>query len=268
MNARHPEILWTPRRPALVAVREQEFTSRLPFAAYVADGDGVLWDTVPHHIAAWRQEFEAIAGVGAFTDADYYIHVDGKQRDIGINDFLASRNIHLTQEEKEALGERKQVHYLELIDEYGVKVFPDAIGLLHDASKRGVLIAIASSSKNTPRIMEKAGLQGFADVVVAGDTVVSHGEVFKEKMVGKSQIVAVALRELDISASGAIGLEDAVDGIVAHKEVGLMSVAVDRVGNEKLAKAGALVRVSNLYLVTNDILAQEYRIWRKQQKAA
>lgn len=262
-------MLWTPRGSALIAVTEHEFTKPLPFAAYVADGDGVLWDTVPHHLTAWRHEFELVPGVGAFTDDDYHMYVDGQQRDIGINLFLASRNIYLTEEEKDALGERKQALYLELIDKYGVKVFPDAIGLLSVARKRGVLIAIASSSKNTPFIMEKAGLQqDFADVVVAGDTVISHGRVFKEKMVGKKQIVAVALRELDVSGPEAVGLEDAVDGVAAHKGEGLMSIAVDRVGNEKLAKAGAHVRVSNLYLITNDTLGEEYLRRKEQQRVA
>ena len=63
--------------------------------AALFDLDGVLTDTAAVHERAWKQSFDAYLGArGTFEHDDYNRYVDGKPREDGIRDFLASRDIH------------------------------------------------------------------------------------------------------------------------------------------------------------------------------
>ena len=70
------------------------------YAAVLFDLDGVVTPTAEVHMRAWSEMFNAYledrdagAGQAAYTDADYFAHVDGKPRYDGVRDFLASRGI-------------------------------------------------------------------------------------------------------------------------------------------------------------------------------
>jgi alpha,alpha-trehalose phosphorylase len=73
--------------------------------AVLFDLDGVLTATRSVHAAAWRQTFngflaswDALHGTSTahFDDlSDYAVYVDGKPREAGVRDFLASRGITL-----------------------------------------------------------------------------------------------------------------------------------------------------------------------------
>ena len=68
--------------------------------ACLFDLDGVLTQTAKVHQAAWKRTFDEFLrsrdpGAAEFTQADYNRFVDGKPREDGVRDFLASRGITL-----------------------------------------------------------------------------------------------------------------------------------------------------------------------------
>src|SRR5262245_27281600 len=74
------------------------------FDAVLFDLDGVLTTTATLHAAAWRSTFDSFLDewddahettTARFEVADYATYVDGKQRQDGVRDFLASRGITL-----------------------------------------------------------------------------------------------------------------------------------------------------------------------------
>src|ERR1700712_2542921 len=67
--------------------------------ACLFDLDGVLTKTATVHAHAWKQMFDAYlkqqGDARPFDEhADYDTYVDGKPRDAGTRDFLASRGMH------------------------------------------------------------------------------------------------------------------------------------------------------------------------------
>src|SRR5213596_4241310 len=94
--------------------------------ACLFDLDGVLTKTAAVHAKAWKEMFDAFLkerGDERPFDAhdDYDEYVDGKPRDAGVRDFLASRGIRLTDAEVTELGDRKNAIVLDLIRSDGVE---------------------------------------------------------------------------------------------------------------------------------------------------
>ena len=96
------------------------------YDAVLLDLDGVITDTAGIHTACWKQMFDEYLQYRAtqrgepfhpFDIAtDYRLYVDGKPRDDGVRDFLASRGIRLPEgspddppqaETVDGLGNRK-----------------------------------------------------------------------------------------------------------------------------------------------------------------
>ena len=79
--------------------------TRKDFDAVLFDLDGVLTSTRTVHAGAWMRMFDAflhswdeqhgVTTPGFDQRADYAAHVDGKPRQEGVRDFLASRGITL-----------------------------------------------------------------------------------------------------------------------------------------------------------------------------
>ena len=114
---------------------------RLPseVQAYLFDMDGVLTDTASVHAEAWKQSFDTFLRERQGADAqpfdltsDYQQYVDGKPREDGVRDFLASRGIELPEggpgdgpetETVYGVGKRKNDLVQKLIEERGVDVY-------------------------------------------------------------------------------------------------------------------------------------------------
>ena len=76
--------------------------------ACLFDLDGVLTKTAAVHARAWKQMFdEFLASAAAVRRSDDYDdYVDGKPREDGIRDFLASRDVHPADERDRAARRR------------------------------------------------------------------------------------------------------------------------------------------------------------------
>src|SRR4051794_34136998 len=112
--------------------------------ALLFDLDGVLTDTARVHFKAWKQMFEAHGY--PFGQPDYDAYVDGKPREDGIRDFLASRDVHLPESEIEALGTEKNDLVLNLIKTQGVVAYDGSRAYLAAARDAGLHRALVSSS--------------------------------------------------------------------------------------------------------------------------
>src|SRR3954463_7506509 len=92
--------------------------------ACLFDLDGVLTKTAVVHERAWKTMFDEFLGDrGTFEQSDYDAYVDGKPRQDGIRDFLASRHIAVGADEIDTLSERKNTLVLKLIADEGVEPY-------------------------------------------------------------------------------------------------------------------------------------------------
>ncbi len=231
--------------------------------ACLFDLDGVLTNTASVHAKAWTSAFDAYlrrrseqtgeAFVPFDPRADYDAHVDGKRREDGVRDFLASRGITLPEGSPDdgpdadtvtGIGNAKNALLLETIDRDGVEVYDGSRRYLRAAREAGLRRAVVSSSANTVPVLEKTGLGD--DVEVVMDGVVAEDRSLPGKPAPDTFVEAA--RMLGVEPAQAAVFEDALAGVEAGRagSFGIV-VGVDRVGQaDALREHGADVVVQDL----------------------
>ncbi|MDG6108121.1 beta-phosphoglucomutase family hydrolase [Dactylosporangium aurantiacum] len=227
--------------------------------ACLFDLDGVLTPTAVIHNTAWTRTFDDFlkgrAGQRPFDPvADYNDYVDGKPREAGVRDFLASRGIALPEgtpgdppdaQTVHGLGNRKNALLLTLIKE-GLEPYPGSVRYLHAAAGAGLRRAVVSSSANTLQVITSTGLAPLLEVRVDGGTIRERG------LRGKPapDTFLEAAKELGVAPEHAAVFEDALAGVAAGRAGGFgCVVGVDRIGGghaDDLRAAGADVVVPDL----------------------
>ena len=102
-----------------------------------------------------------------YVESDYFDYIDGKPRYDGVRSFLASRGITLAEGEPErrprtetvcGLGNRKNEFFSAVLRDEGVQPYAGSVELLDYLDERGTKIAVVSSSRNAPPVLEASGL--------------------------------------------------------------------------------------------------------------
>jgi beta-phosphoglucomutase family hydrolase len=231
--------------------------------ACLFDLDGVLTQTAKVHAAAWktmfdgflrqRAEREGVAFVPFDAGADYDQFVDGKPREAGVRDFLASRQIVLPEGTREdpptadtvnGLGTRKNALVLELIDRAGVEAYAGSVAYLKAARDAGLRRAVVSSSNNAAAVLAAAGIEDLLEERVDG--VVAHAQGLHGKPAPDTFLAGARL--LGVEPSQAVVFEDALAGVASGRagRFGFV-VGVNRVGQRvALLEHGADIVVDDL----------------------
>ena len=154
------------------------------YDAVLFDLDGVLTPTAEVHLRAWTRMFDDfLAGrtepaQSPFTIDDYLAYVDGKPRFDGVRSFLQSRDIVLPEGDPSdppgdstvcALGNRKNALFGESLAAEGIVAFPGSIRVLDLLDEMKIAMAVVSSSRNAPDVLDAAGLTERFTVVVDGN---------------------------------------------------------------------------------------------------
>ena len=227
------------------------------YAAALFDLDGVVTPTAEVHMRAWDVMFnEFLTGRGvepAYAEADYFAYVDGKPRYDGVASFLAARGIALPQGDPGdspaqdtvcGLGNRKNDTFRRVLHAEGVTPYAGSLGLLDRLRERGMPMAIVSSSRNAPDVLEVSGVASYFPVVMDGVVAAERG--LPGKPAPDTFLAAAA--DLGAEAARCVVLEDALSGVAAGRAGGFgLVVGVDRgVGAAALTDAGADVVVTDL----------------------
>lgn len=213
------------------------------------DLDGVLTTTATLHMTAWREAFNDFLrprGETDFTEQDYLDYVDGRPRTDGVRSFLASRNITADEATVEELAEAKNDRFTAALERDGVTPYPGSVRYLEAARAAGLRIAVVTSSKNGESVLAAAGLTGFVEQRVDGNTIVAEG--LRGKPAPDSYLRGAEL--MGVTPAQACVFEDAISGVQAGVagDFGYV-VGIDRVGGKQSAamtEAGASVVVTDL----------------------
>lgn len=229
------------------------------FDAALFDLDGVLTPTAGVHMRAWESMFtdylnsrEDAESVAPYRESDYFDYVDGRPRYDGVRAFLASRGIELPDGEPTdstdrrtvcGLGNRKNDAFNAVLARDGVAPYPGSLALL-DALPEHVRLAVVSSSKNAPAVLEAAGIAARFPVVVDGQVATDAG------LPGKPapDTFRHAADRLGVPYERCVVLEDAHSGVQAGAAGGFgLVVGVDRgAGADALRASGADIVVCDL----------------------
>lgn len=185
--------------------------------AVIFDLDGVLVSTDELHYAAWKKLARELK-IYDFNKAD-------NERQRGVSR-MASLEVVLeksakcyTQQEKEALAERKNDYYKELLQKLDASaVLPGVQETLTYLKTHNIAIGVGSVSKNTPLILEKTGLAPYIDKVSCGLDI-THSKPDPE-------VFLVAAKKLGMNQQSCLVVEDSAAGIVAAKAAGMKSLGV------------------------------------------
>jgi beta-phosphoglucomutase family hydrolase len=232
--------------------------------ACLFDLDGVLTQTAKVHQAAWKRTFDEFLrsrdpGAAEFSSADYNRYVDGKPREDGVRDFLASRGITLPEGSDSdpadaatirGVATRKNELLLRELDEHGVQVYEGSMRYLRAVRDAGLPTAVVTASANGAQVIAAGG---FADLIDARvDGVVAKRDGLRGKPAPDGFLAGA--RALGVEPAQAAVFEDALAGVQAGRagDFGYV-VGVDRVGQaDALREHGADVVVTDLAQLLED----------------
>ena len=170
--------------------------------AVIFDLDGVLVRTDQAHDKAWR----ALAGrLGIPFAGRAAARLRGVSRMEALDIVLEGCGRSFTPAEKEALAAEKNERYRALIAEMTpADVAPDTTVTLKALRERGLLLAVASSSKNARFILERTGLTPYFHAVVDG-TQIARSKPDPEVFLKAAQALGVSIDDINDTLQTAWG---------------------------------------------------------------
>lgn len=186
------------------------------YRGVIFDLDGVLVSTDNCHYLAWKRlaDREGIP----FTRTDNE-RLRGVSRMASLEIVLEKAARSYNEQEKEEMANYKNQVYRELLQDLTPEdILPGVMELLGELQRRGLLLAVGSSSRNTPLILEKIGLSDFFNAVADGNQI-QHSKPHPE-------VFLLAARLLRLEPEQCIVVEDAEAGIAAAVAAGEKPVAV------------------------------------------
>ena len=175
------------------------------------DMNGVLLDSEKVNIGTWRRLFEKY-GL-EFNEEIYNNEIDGKTT----QEVACDKVEPLLQDE---FVKNKDSMWNLCFAEEGIEAFYDTIPCLERLRKRGVKLAVITSSRKGREILTSNGLASYFDTIVTGNDV----------LIGKPnpEIIFKAISNMNVRPEETAIVEDSIAGIKAGKLAGVYCVGLER----------------------------------------
>ena len=184
----------------------------------VFDLDGVLCSTDRFHYEAW---LACAHEVEAPFDWRVNDRLRGVSRMASLEIILEGSPHTYTREQKERLAAEKNERYRALLAQMTPADMDPAVRrTLRGLREDGVLLAVGSSSKNAPYILERLGATDLFDVVVDGSMI--------ERSKPDPEVFLLAAELLGLAPEECLVVEDAEAGVAAALAAGMACVGVGR----------------------------------------
>ena len=184
--------------------------------AFIFDLDGVIVSTDSLHYRAWKSLADS---EGIYFDEEINHRLRGVSRMESLEIILERATRSYTQEEKVAMAERKNGIYRELLQvltpEDRLEGVTETLASLRE---KGYMLAIGSSSKNTPIILEKIGYSGYFDAISDGNNIKNSKP--------DPEVFLKAAEFLGTEPKDCFVVEDAEAGIAAAKAGGFTAIGI------------------------------------------
>lgn len=195
------------------------------YQGIVFDLDGVICSTDEYHYQAWKSLADRL---GIPFDRERNNLLRGVSRMKSLEIILEKANRPYTDEEKAGFAEEKNECYRRLLcNMTPADLSEDVRRTLNTLREEGLLLAIGSSSKNTPFILSRIGLSGFFDAVADGNCI-THSKPDPE-------VFLTAASMLRLSPADCLVVEDAHAGVQAAVSGGFDCAAIGDAKSDPLA---------------------------------
>lgn len=208
----------------------------------IFDLDGVIVSTDNCHYLAWKRMADE---EGIYFDRAINERLRGVSRMESLEIILERAQRPYTDEEKQAMAARKNEYYVELIGSLtAADLLPGALETLAWLRRKGVKVAIGSSSKNTPIILRQIGLDTAFDAVADGNAITRSKP--------DPEVFLLAARLLGLAPENCLVVEDAEAGVQAAVAGGMRALGVgSAAGSVKAAFSAPDLAAADLAAIFN-----------------
>lgn len=208
-----------------MAIGKQSYRLKMNIKAVIFDLDGVIVTTDNCHYKAWKKLADE---EGIYFDREINEGLRGVSRMESLEIILSNGNRQYNEQEKQDMAQRKNEYYRELLSSISpLDILPGVMKLISDLKKSKIKIAIGSSSKNTPLILEKIGLKSYFDANADGNDIRNSKP--------DPEVFLLAAQRLNISPAKCVVVEDADAGIEAALAAGMHVIGVGYASKNKKA---------------------------------
>ncbi len=195
----------------------------------IFDLDGVIVSTDRFHYEAWKTLSDEM-GLEFNEEVNHLLR--GVSRRESFKIILEKNNRPLLEDEFNSMLEQKNRIYRDKLQNLTeADILPGVIDLLKDLKKNGLLTAVGSSSRNTPLILQRIGLD------TAFDTVVDGNAISRSKP--DPEVFVTCARQLKTDPKDCVVYEDAAAGIKAARAAGMVAVGI---GDAELPGAHRMIQ--------------------------
>ena len=188
----------------------------MKYQGIVFDLDGVICSTDEYHYLAWKALADRL---GIPFDRERNNLLRGVSRMASLEIILEKSVKTYTDTEKAAFAEEKNTLYRQLLGNMSPADLSDEVKQTLDALRaQGLKLAIGSSSKNTPFILERIGLGQYFDAIADGNCI-THSKPDPE-------VFLKAASFIHLDPSVCLVVEDAHAGVQAAKAGGFACAAM------------------------------------------
>jgi beta-phosphoglucomutase len=218
--------------------------------AIIFDMDGVLIDTIERQYLSWKRIAEEYNLPFTRKDNEKLL---GLTREESLEVILGSKQ--MDEGLKQKIFERKNYYYHEYIQTMTKSdLAPGIADVLKEAFGEGILLGVASGSRNVKIILEKMSIAGYMEAVVDGNSVrrsKPHPESFLK-----------AAQKMGVAPGTCLVLEDSQAGVLSGLRAGMCVVGVGP--PERLSQAQAVFPdTAKINLVK---LKKIFADWRKANR--
>jgi beta-phosphoglucomutase family hydrolase len=184
------------------------------FRGVVFDFDGVIVDSHPVHVRAWRQFLDSVGRT--VSDKQLQFVLDGRRRDDILQHFMGELDAHQIVE----YGHRKEQFFRN--EAASVRTIDGVLDFLEGLKFEKLALAVASSGSRSrvDFLLDMLDLKKFFQVVITGDEV--------EQGKPHPAVFLAAARHLGIDPPELMAFEDAASGVRAARSAGMMCVGIAR----------------------------------------
>ena len=210
--------------------------------AVIFDLDGVICSTDKYHYQAWKQLADEL---GVFFNKEINNRLKGVSRTESLDILLEKSEKKYSLEEKQELAKKKNDIYRNLLKNMDVNsVSSDVLKTLYILKRKGIKVAIGSSSKNTMYILERTGLDNCFDAIADGT------QITKSKP--DPEVFLLAAKKLNLEPNDCVVVEDAKTGIDAANAGRFVSIGINDAADYCETKY-RIKKVSDILNIINEL---------------
>lgn len=179
------------------------------YKGIIFDLDGVICSTDEYHYLAWKALADRL---GIPFDRERNNLLRGVSRMASLEIILEKSCTTYSDVEKAAFAEEKNATYRKLLGRMSPKDLSDDVqDTLKALRASDIKLAIGSSSKNTPFILERIGLESFFDAVADGNCI-THSKPHPEVFLKAAEMISLSPQECLVVEDAHAGVEAAIAG--------------------------------------------------------